>query len=300
MTILITGATGLVGTALTELCLEEGYTVHYLTTRKKKIIESPNYKGFYWNPAEKQIDTAALENVSCIIHLAGASISQRWTKSNKKKILDSRIESANLLYDTLKGNENSVRHFISASGIGIYPSSRTKLYSEENTETGDNFLARVVVAWELAADRFKTLGIDVAKIRTGLVLSAKEGALPQMIKPIKLGLGAPLGSGKQWHSWIHIEDIARIYLSVIANEREGIFNAVAPTPVTNSKLMYQLARKLDAPYWLPNVPAFALKLALGEMSMLLLEGQLVRSEKFAAFGFTFIHFNLESALNDLL
>jgi uncharacterized protein (TIGR01777 family) len=300
MTILITGATGLIGTHLAATCIEIGHVVHYLTTSKEKIDHKPNYKGFYWNPASGEIDKDAFNGVDSIVHLAGASIAKRWTKSYRKTIIDSRVKSAELLFNALESEKHNVKQFISASGIGIYPASLTKLYSEEDTEVDDSFLGQVVVAWELAADRFKTLGIDVAKVRTGLVLAKHQGALPQLVRPIRLGLGAPLGSGKQWQSWIHIDDVARIYVAIIENEWEGIFNAVAPTPVTNKKLTHQVANILEVPCWLPNVPGFLLKLVLGRMSMLLLEGQLVSSKKLDALGFSFKYHNLEIALEDLL
>lgn len=300
MIILITGATGLIGSSLVAACLENGHIVHYLTTSRNKIETKENYKGFYWNPSKGDIDTLAFEGVSCIVHLAGASISRRWTKKNKKLILHSRITSANLLYTSLQKQEHNVMHFISASGIGIYPHSLTKLYSEEDMEVDDTFLGQVVVAWEEAADRFLKLGIDVAKVRTGLVLSAEGGALPAIMKPVKLGLGAPLGSGKQWQSWIHIDDLSSIYLSIIENEWEGIYNAVAPNPVTNKKLTQLIALYLQVPLWLPNVPGIFLKLILGEMAVLVLKGQLVTSKKIEALGFNFKYFNLESALDDLL
>jgi len=300
MQILITGATGLIGSKLVEACLEQGYTVHFLTTRKSKIETRSKYKGFYWNPESGEIDTNAIKNVTAIVHLAGASISQRWTNKNKKIILESRTQSAELLFDTLRQHPHDIEHFISASGIGIYPSSFTKLYTEENTEVDDSFLGEVVVAWEAAADQFKLLGIDVAKVRTGLVLDRNNGALPLIKAPVSKGVGAALGSGRQWQSWIHIDDIVEAYLSILRHQWEGIFNAVAPNPVTNKKLTKQIAQVLNKRLWLPNVPDFILKILFGEMSMLVLKGQLVSSKKLEENGFKFQYFNIESALENLL
>src|SRR5690606_33987783 len=200
--VLITGATGLIGSELVKHCHAEGISVNYLTTRKEKIEEWENYQGFYWNPKKGEIDENAFNGVSAIINLAGATISKRWTQKYKKTIMDSRVESMNLIYETLQKIDHNVVHFISASGISIYPTSKTKLYTEENDEVDDSFLAQVVVEWEAAARRFKNLGMRVSKVRTGMVLAKNGGAFPQIVKPIKLGVGATLGSGEQWQSWI--------------------------------------------------------------------------------------------------
>lgn len=298
--VLIAGATGLIGSELVKLCRQEGISVNYLTTSKEKIEDTDNYRGFYWNPTKEEVDIKAFDGVNAIINLAGATISKRWTKKYKKVILDSRTQSMNLMYETLQNLDHNIEHFISASGISIYPNSKTKLYTEEDEEVDNTFLAEVVVAWEAAAVKFKNLGMEVSKVRTGIVLAKEEGALPQMVKPIKLGLSAPLGSGEQWQSWIHIEDIAGIYLFILKNQLEGKFNAVAPNPVQNKKMTKLIASKLDSPLWLPNIPAFSLKLLLGEMSVLVLEGQLVSSHKIEELGYTFKFYNLENALQDLL
>ena len=298
--VLITGATGLIGSELVRQCHRDGIAVNYLTTSKEKIENTENYKGFYWNPKESEIDIKAFEDVTAIINLVGASISERWTKNYKKIILDSRVETINLLHETLQKIDHNIVHFITASGVSIYPNSKTKLYTEENTEVGDTFLAEVVVAWEAAAAKFKDSGMEVSKVRTGVVLAKEEGALPKLVKPINLGLGSPLGSGEQWQSWIHLKDIAGIYLFLLKNQLEGKYNAVAPNPVQNKKMTKMIASKLDCPIWLPNIPAFLLKLILGEMSVLVLEGQLVSSQKIEKLGYQFKFYNLETALQDLL
>ncbi len=300
MKVLITGATGLIGRELVKQCLAEGVSVNYLTTRKEKIKASPNYKGFYWNLDAGEIDTAAFEGVNTIIHLAGATVANRWTKSYKKEILGSRIRSVDVIYNVLSEIDHSVGHFISASGISIYPNSETILFTEENDKIDTGFLADVVVAWEKAANRFGSLGMDVALVRTGMVLSEKEGALPKLVKIIRLGLGSPIGNGEQWQSWIHIEDVAGIYMHILKKELEGVYNGVAPTPVTNKRLTKHIAKYLGAPLWLPNVPGFVLKLLMGEMAMLALEGQLVSSKKIEEHGFMFRFSNLESAIMNLL
>jgi uncharacterized protein (TIGR01777 family) len=299
-TILITGATGLIGSKLSKECIEDGMTVHYLTTNKNKIETKENYKGFYWSPYEGEIDEKAFDGVSAIINLVGATIANRWTERYKKVILDSRVKTANLILETLKNIDHSVNHFISSSGVSVYPHSETKLYTEESTEVDNSFLAQVVVAWEAAADQFISLGIDVVKVRTGVVFSGEDGALPKLVKPVKMGMGAPLGNGKQWLSWIHIDDIVGVYMHIMKHKLEGVYNAVAPTPINNRKITKLIAHKLDMPMLLPNVPAFMLKLLLGEMAVLVLEGQIVSPKKIEEQGYKFAFFNVESALKDLL
>tara|TARA_R110000851_G_scaffold298770_1_gene454480 strand:+ start:192869 stop:193777 length:909 start_codon:yes stop_codon:yes gene_type:complete len=298
--VLITGATGLIGSEIVRQCHAAGIAVNYLTTSKEKIECTENYKGFYWNPLEGEIDLQAFVGATAIINLVGATISERWTKKYKKIILESRLESINLLRDTLLNIDHNIVHFISASGISIYPNSETKLYTEENEEVDNTFLSEVVVAWEAAAAQFKNMGMEVSKVRTGVVLAKNDGAFPKLVKPVKLGVGAPLGNGEQWISWIHLEDIAGIYLFLLTNQLEGKYNAVAPNPVQNKKMTKMIASKLDSPLWMPNIPDFAIKLLLGEMSVLVLEGQLVSSQKVEKLGYPFKYYNLENALQDLL
>jgi len=299
MRVLITGATGMIGSRLSDLCRENGMVVHYLTTSKKKIEKREDYKGFYWDPEKGEIEKECLDGVSTIVHLAGASIAERWTSEYKETIIKSRTQTAALLYKTIKNNQNQVENFISASAIGKYPSSLEKLYFEDDDVFEDNFVGTVVKKWEAAADEFSQLGIDVAKIRVGLVLSEKGGMLEKVRKPIELNVGAPLGSGKQWQSWIHLDDLAGIFLFTIERELTGVYNAVAPNPVTNKEMTRQLADQLNKPLWLPNVPEFVLKLTLGEMSQIVVSSQLVSSKKIEENGYRFKYSNLSKALEDL-
>lgn len=301
MKILITGATGLIGRAVVSECKNKNIQVNYLTTSRDKIEDTPEVKGFYWNPDAGVIDTNCFSNVTAIIHLAGASIAKRWTSSYKQKIVESRVVSTNLLFSSLKKmNNHSVAHVISASAIGVYPSSLTKYYNEACTEIDDSFLGEVVEKWEHAVDSFEQLGIKTTKIRTGLVLTSKGGALEPIVTTVKNYMGAPLATGKQWQSWIHIEDMVHIYMHVLENACYGVFNAVAPNPVTNEKMTRLIAEILQKPLLPINVPKFMLKLILGEMSYLLLSSQRVDSKKIEASGYSFSYTQLKPALENLL
>ena len=300
MTVLITGATGLIGQKIVKQCHAEGIIVHYLTTSKSKLSKEANYKGFYWNPKYNEIDHNCFEGVSVIINLVGASISKRWTEAYKKEILDSRTITAKLLQDAIKIHHYKIEHVISASAIGIYPTSLTNYYDETHTEVSTSFLGHVVEQWETAVDGFKTLGCKVAKIRIGLVLAKDGGALPEIVRPIKFGAGAAFGNGKQWQSWIHVQDLAALFVYALQNKFEGIYNGVAPNAVSNKEFTKITARVLNRPLILPKIPKIAMKLILGEMHILLFESQRVSSQKIEAKQFHFKYVNLRPALEDLL
>jgi len=299
MKVLITGATGLVGQAITDLLLERGDSVNYLTTRSAKIESKNNYQGFLWNTKTQDIDQACFKGVDAIINLAGASVAQRWTNQHKKAILESRTSSLNLLYNALSDTKHNVKHLVSASAIGVYPSSVTKLYDEDESDLSDDFLGDVVQKWESSADKFSDLNINVAKLRIGIVLSVNGGALEKMADPIKKYVGAPLGSGQQWQSWIHIEDLARMFTYVLDEEISGVYNAVAPNPVNNKELTEAIAQALDKKLFLPPVPKFVLKLMLGEMAQIVLGSQLVSADKIQEEGFVFEYSQVEKALEDI-
>ncbi|WP_417876152.1 TIGR01777 family oxidoreductase [Winogradskyella sediminis] len=300
MTVLITGATGLIGQEIVKKCHAEGINVHYLTTSKSKLSTAPNYKGFYWNPNTKAIDHNCFEGVSAIINMVGATISKRWTDTYKEVILKSRTETAQLLQDTIKKHNYKINQIVSASAIGIYPTSLINYYEETNNEISETFLGKVVHQWEAAVDGFSALEIKVAKIRIGLVLAKDGGALPEIAKPIKYGAGAAFGTGKQWQSWIHVKDLASLFVFAVQNDFEGIYNGVAPNPVTNKELTKAAAKILHRPLILPNIPKFAMKLVLGDMHILLFESQRVSSQKVEVEGFNFQFVNLKPALEDLL
>jgi len=299
MRILITGVTGLIGNELSLLLLQNGVSIHYLTTSKNKIEDEPNYKGFFWDPEQGIIDENCLMGVDAIIHLAGASIAKRWTDIHKQEIIESRIVSSNLLFKALKSNPHQVKQIVSASGIAIYPNSDSVIYTEDSKEIDDSFLGTVVLKWEESVDKFKLLNIKVCKLRTGMVLSNKGGALPEMIKPIQFGLGASIGSGNQVQSWIHIHDIAALYFFVIQNSLEGVYNAVSPNPISNAMLTKSIAEVLHKPLFLPNIPRFVMKGILGEMNELLFEDKNLSAQKVIDRGFVFKYSNINKALVNL-
>ena len=300
MKILITGATGLVGKEIVKQCLAKNYTVNYLTTSKTKIVDKKNYKGFYWNPSIQEIDNKCLNGIDTVINLAGASISKKWTTDYKKVILQSRLQSVQLLGKLLSENQHQVKQVVSASAMGIYPSSLTKQYDESFKVISSSFLGEVVEAWEKSVDKLSALNLIITKVRIGIVLSKNGGALTEMVKPIKLGAGAPLGSGDQWQSWIHVSDLASIFLFTLEKQLAGTYNAVASNPVTNAKLTNIIAKILKKPLFLPNIPAFMMKLILGEMSAIVLESQYLKNDKIKNEGFVFEYDTVESALNNCL
>ncbi|WP_298239069.1 TIGR01777 family oxidoreductase [uncultured Algibacter sp.] len=300
MRVLITGATGLVGQEIVKLCREKDIKVNYLTTRVSKIQQKDDYQGFYWNPNKQEIDENCFKGVDAIIHLSGASVSKRWTTSYKKEILSSRIASTELLINSLKGETHSIKQIISASAIGIYSDSLINYYDQSSNKYSEAFLGRVVQSWEKAVDGFLDFNITVSKIRIGLVLSNNGGALQEMVKPIKFGLGASFGTGKQWQSWIHVQDLASMFLYVLEKNISGIYNGVAPNPVTNNELTKTIATVLKRPLFLPNIPKVFMKFILGEMYTLLYDSQRVSSKKIENKGFYFKFHHLKPALEDLL
>ena len=302
MRFLITGATGMIGQKLVKKCHDLGIAVNYLTTSKTKLEKKDNYTGFYWDPNNKKIDTSCFKDVDVIINLVGANVAERWTAKYKREILESRTASAALLVDSLKDVKHNISQIVSASAIGIYESSLTKLHTEDEDEKylNNQFIGQVVSEWESAVDQFKELGLNVAKLRIGIVLSKKGGALEKMAQPIKYYAGAPLGSGEQWQSWIHIDDLVELFIYAAKYQITGVYNAVAPNPVTNTELTKSIAKQINKPLILPNVPSFVLKLMLGEMSTIVLSSQLVSSKKIVSKGFQFEYSYLKNALKDLL
>lgn len=302
MKILVSGATGLVGSVLLEQAIAQGHEIHFLTTRKNQLDTISEAKGFYWNPKKNEIDFKCFEGVEVLIHLAGASISQRWTTKNKKEILDSRVDGTNLLVNTLKqfdGN-HQLKQVVAASAIGIYPSSFSSVYTEEYTPQSNSFLEEVVIAWEKAVDGFARLGIKLCKLRIGLVLTAKGGVLGPLKIPTWFGLGAAFGNGQQTQSWIHVDDLVNLSLQAATDQWEGIFNAVSPQPVSQKEFTRTLAKAMRRPYFMPSLPQLPIRLVMGEMSTLIFNSQNVSAAKVVQKGFMYQYPDLFPAIKSLL
>jgi len=297
MKILITGATGFIGKALCKKLIANGYSIHYLTTSKSKISNETNLKGFYWNIATQEIDLNCFDGVEKIIHLAGATIAKRWTKSYKKEIIDSRVLGCKLIYDALTKTKNTVNQFISASGIDIYPDRDSQVFNENSKEINPNFLGKVVQLWEKTATTFSELNITVTIVRTGLVYDKTEGAFPEIVNPIRKGFGAILGNGNQNMAWVHIQDLVAIYQCVLENKISGIVNATAPVAISNKDFTKKIAHFYGKKIWLPNVPKFIIKLFLGEMHQLLFSNKKVTSKVLERHSFTFKYTTFDEVLS---
>lgn len=295
--ILLTGATGMLGKDLIESLQQRGYKVSILARKLQKIKDVNVY---LWDVYNQKIDIKCLEGINSIIHLTGENISkEKWSDKRKKEIIDSRVMSAALLFKTIRENENQVKHFISASAVGYYGNRGEEILTEEN-KAGTDFLADTCVKWENAADEGKDLGLRIVKIRTGVVLSKNDGALPAMAKPIQFFAGAPLGSGKQWMPWIHFKDMTQVYIHALENTAmEGVYNACAPFPVTNKTLTKAIAKQLHRPVWPISVPAKVMELILGEMSAIVLNSTNTSVQKLLSTGFIFKYTLLDNALSDI-
>ncbi|TKC13214.1 TIGR01777 family protein [Pedobacter polaris] len=295
--ILITGATGLVGRKLISALQALGHEIAILT---RKQIAIDGVKVYLWDVYNQTMDVNALNGIDTVIHLAGEGIAdKKWTDKRKKQIIDSRVLSAKLLYKTIQETKTQVKSFISASAVGYYGDRGDEILTE-NSNSGTGFLSECCMKWEDAANEGLVLGIRVVKIRIGLVLSKNDGALAAMAKPIKFFVGAPLGSGKQWMPWIHIDDIIQIFIKAVEDkEMAGAYNASAPFPVTNKLLTYRIAQRLNRPVWPIHVPKFALKSLMGEMCILPLMSNNTMVQKLLNTGYKFSYVNLDEALDSI-
>ena len=304
MNVLITGGSGLVGTRLTEILLERGFTVSYLTRKvEKKTIGGKPVKTFLWDIKKEVIDEKAFLEADYLVHLAGAGIAdENWSDERKNEIIDSRTKSINLIVSTLKTLPHRIISFASASGIGYYGADTGDEHISEQHTPGSDFVADCCIQWEAAADEIQALGIRTVKLRTGIVLSEKGGALPKLTQPVRWGVGAALGTGKQWQSWIHLDDLCEMYIKSLTDKQmTGAYNAVAPNPVTNYDLTKISAQVLSRPFWMPNVPEFTLKMVFGEMASIVLGGNYVLNQRIKQetdFDYKFVE--VKGALEDLL
>jgi uncharacterized protein (TIGR01777 family) len=296
--VLITGASGLIGRRLTATLLQKGCRVSHLG-RSSRTGEIPAYR---WDPDRGSIDPRAFDGVDTLVHLAGAGIGdKRWTSARKREILESRVRSTALLVDFLRTHEHGVKTVIAASAIGYYGFGDGDTEFTEESAAGSDFLASVVVRWEQETERFKSLGLRLVKPRIGVVLSREGGALKEIVRPIQWGIGAPLGDGMQVMSWIHIDDLCGFMAYAMEHPHiSGVYNAVAPYPVTNKALTYEIARQLKRSILLPPVPGFVLRLMLGQMADLVTKGSHVTGSRTATCGFQFRFPELSDALSDQL
>ncbi|HOO95687.1 MAG TPA: TIGR01777 family oxidoreductase [Proteiniphilum sp.] len=296
-TILVTGGSGLVGRRLTKMLMERGYKVLWLSRERDPESDPPRY---IWDYRNRKIDREAVEQADMIIHLAGANLGEgRWSEARKNEIVASRVDTAALLFDTLQESEHRIEAFISASAIGYYGAAVTdKVFTEEDQPVDPDFLSDTCRQWEEAAFRFNTLpGVRTVALRTGFVVDRDSDAFKKMMLPTRLGVGSPLGSGRQYLSWIHLEDLCQLYIRAIEEPTmKGIYNAVAPEQVTNADFMRTLAKEMHRPFFFPAVPAFVMRLVMGEAADLVLGGSSISAHKILESGFRFHYEHAEEAI----
>jgi uncharacterized protein (TIGR01777 family) len=314
-TVLITGGTGMIGTSLTELLVNNGYNViilsrnpletaanHELKFGRTHFRASGNIYYAKWNLREEKIDLSALREADYIIHLAGAGVAEkRWTARRKKEILESRTLSSALLVKALKENPNKVRAVISASAIGYYGADQGKVFRESDPPARD-FLGQTCLQWEQSIEPVIGLGKRLVKLRAGVVLSKNGGAIKEFKRPIRMGIAAILGDGKQITSWVHIDDLCRTFLEAIENpSMQGVYNVVAPSPVDHKTLTIALAKQMKGTRYIQvNVPEWLLRIMFGELSIEILKSATVSCEKIRQTGFQFVFPTSEAAIKDLV
>ncbi|PRY49893.1 hypothetical protein B0I27_11067 [Arcticibacter pallidicorallinus] len=299
LTVLITGANGLIGVPLTKFLVSKGYVVRTLS--RNPTNKNAAVKEFGWDIENGSIDERSVEGVDAIIHLAGENIGAKpWTNKRKQTIISSRTKSLELLARAISTAKNArVKTFISASAVGYYGDREDEILTEQS-HPGKGFLAETCVQWEHSADLLAASGLRVVKLRTGVVLAKEGGALPKIAFPIKLGFGAVLGSGKQWMPWVHIHDAVHAYAHALTNEEmQGVYNLSSPHPVTNKTFTETLAAIHRKKIWLPHIPELALRIALGEMKAIVLSSNRTDSSELQASGFEFKFHFLPEALHDL-
>jgi uncharacterized protein (TIGR01777 family) len=297
--VLITGGSGLIGKYLTSLLIEKGYRVSHLSRNAR---QSDKVTSYAWDPVNGIIDPAALNGIDYIVHLSGTNIGQgRWTTRRKEEIIKSRINSADLLFRTISSNNLSIKAFISASAIGYYGSHTSDRIYVESDAPGDDFLGSTCRVWEEAAGQFERSGIRTVRIRTGVVLEKRDGALSRFLAAARFGLFPVIGNGRQYLPWIHIGDLCSIYLKALDDGMmNGAYNAVSPGHITNREFMKTLAMVMNKPFIHPMVPAVFLKIIMGESSVFALEGSRISSEKIIQQGYLFRFMIPEEALRDVL
>jgi len=299
LSVLISGGSGLIGRYLTSALLSEGYKVSHLSRNASQFGKVRVYR---WNPGQNIIDSAISEGFDYIIHLAGANIGEkRWKIKRKEEIVKSRVNSARLLFKTFSETGNRLKAFITASATGYYGSITSDHIYNEQDPPGDDFLGTTCLLWEEAADLFQNSGIRTVKLRTSVVLEKSDSALSKLMMPAKFGFLVKTGSGRQYMPWIHISDLVRIYLMAVEDQNiTGAYNATSPNHVTHNEFIKTLSQVMAKPVLPVPVPASILRLALGEMSDIVLKGSRVSSEKLTDTGFKFRFNNLSDALNNVI
>lgn len=294
--ILIAGGSGLIGSRLSQLLSEQGAEVRILTRSPRRPGE------YHWNPGRNLMDIAALDGVDAVINLAGAGIADKpWTRARKQEIIESRVQAAATLKNALEQMIIRPGVYIGASAIGYYGNSGEELMTESSAPADHEFMNICCEKWEAAADTIATLGLRTVKFRIGIVLSKNGGALAEIMKPLRFGLGAYFADGRSWWSWIHLDDLCRLFLQAINDEQFfGVYNAVAPAPVRGKELVRQLIAASGKLAVLAPVPAFALKMVLGEMAATVLNSNRVSAEKILQTGFEFQFPEVKEALLDVV
>lgn len=296
-TILITGGSGLIGRRLSELFLDKGYKVIWFSRERFIKAYIPRYR---WDYRKGEIDFMAVEQADIIIHLAGYNLGEGyWTRVRKQRIVESRVLTARLILDTLKKLNKKPEAFISASAVGYYGMhTDNKTYSENDLPAKNDFLSRTCKKWEAAAFRFKQEeDIRTVVLRTPFVISNQSSAFKKIRLPVRFGFGAPLGKGKQFISWIHLEDICGLYIKAVEDiTMEGVYNAVSPDQITNTEFMRNLAKEMNRPFIMPNVPAFLIRIIMGEAAGMILEGSQVSPQKVIDTGFRFKFNSIKEAI----
>jgi uncharacterized protein (TIGR01777 family) len=298
-TVLISGGTGLIGSMLIKKLKEKSYNVRLLS----RTVDHQNTNLYTWDVSKMKVDENAFHNVDNVIHLAGEPITnKRWTASQKKKIIDNRVNSSKLIVKTIKKLNIKPNVIISASGVGFYGTSNSDvIFTENNPSNQDDFLGYTCHLWKKEINEANALGIRTVNLRTGVFFSKKGGAFEVIKRPIKAGFGSPLGSGKQFVPWIHINDLVDMYIEAMENSKyTGPINAVAPSSTSNSELTKKIAKQLNRKIILPNIPSFVLKIILGKMSQIILKGNRVSCKKVMSLGFRYKYPTLDSALKQLL
>jgi len=302
MHVVIAGGTGLVGTALTEELLKAGHRVTILTRDRDRDAAQQQINGDvrYVEWLSGQQPEKELEHVDAIINLAGASISKRWTEKHKRDMMQSRLRATRECIRIMRSLDKQPSIFMSASAVGYYGNSFSRTFTEESEPASDNFLQELSARWEKAAQEAEALPVRTVYLRFGLILDPYEGALPKMMLPYQFWFGGPIGLGMQWYSWVHLQDVVRFILFALDSEKaEGVYNVTAPKPERMRVFGKKLSQVMERPHWFP-VPVLLIRAVLGEMSLLVTDGQKVIPEKAKEAGFEFHYPELSEALVEIL